>query len=440
MKWIGRISQDIPPDRTAPAERCCLDGEYFLCLSREMRNRGERFQRADKDLETYVRRLLAVHRSPELNIIWRGAEPTSLGLDFVTRTVERFEELRQAGQRVLHTMHTNGEPLNDAWCAFFKKHRVVIGLGVDGPRAMHNVYRANRQGAGSFDDAVTSWDLLRLHRVNFTIVCTINAANANHPIELYRFFRGQLKDESIQFVPHLERNPAAAPGTSASEWPVDEDQFSRFLIAIFEEWVRRDVGVVFVRNFDDALCRWLGQPAARAYSPTRPGTIVAQLHFPATTPRHSHRHEGIPEPTIEELLEWSHLHGFAGTQSYEPPAENEPAVNKIRAGYSAFYDHIRPAMNIMTALLNQRRAASEVMRAYSALEVPRIVGGKVYVASDNACPCRSGKKFKHCHGDLETRSGTIDFPPSLWEDNLPRWLAKCFETVSLRIQSPAWRP
>ena len=186
-------------------------------------------------------------------------------------------------------MQTNGTLLNDEWCAFFKQHNFLVGLSVDGPKEMHDAYRVNKGGAGSFDQVMRGWETLSRHGVDVNILCTIHAANADHPIEVYRFFRDQLRTKYMQFIPIVERTtqeflPLAnlgwgeRPGADrplytqhgglVTERSVGAEQFGRFLIAIFDEWVRRDVGDVFVQTFDVALGSWLGQHSLCIFSPT----------------------------------------------------------------------------------------------------------------------------------------------------------------------------
>ena len=156
-------------------------------------------------LDTYIRQLLEAQPADEVNVAWQGGEPTLMGLDFFRRSIHYVEQYRRPGQRVLHTMQTNGTLLDDEWCAFFKQHHFLVGLSVDGPKEMHDVYRVNKGGAGSFDQMIRGWELLRRHDVDVNILCTIHAANADYPLEVYRFFRDELETEFIQFIPIVER-------------------------------------------------------------------------------------------------------------------------------------------------------------------------------------------------------------------------------------------
>ena len=254
--------------------------QLLLLPSKEMLYPGDRFRMSDQMLETYIRQLLEAQPLGEVNVAWQGGEPTLMGLDFFRRSIEYVEKYRKPAQSILHTIQTNGTLLDDEWCAFFKEHNFLVGLSVDGPKEMHDAYRVNKGGAGSFDQVMRGWETLSRREVDVNILCTIHAANGDHPLEVYRFFRDQLRTKFMQFIPIVERTTkeflslanlgwGERPGADrplytqrgglVTERSVGAKQFGRFLIAIFDEWVRRDVGNVFVQTFDVALGSWLGQ-------------------------------------------------------------------------------------------------------------------------------------------------------------------------------------
>ena len=267
---------------------CNLDCKYCFFLSKEMLYPGDRFRMSDEMLE-HIRQLLEAQPLGEVNVAWQGGEPTLMGLDFFRRSIEHVEKYRKPAQSILHTIQTNGTLLDDEWCAFFKKHNFLVGLSVDGPKEMHDSYRVNKGGAGTFDQVMRGWETLRRHEVDVNILCTIHAANGDHPLEVYRFFRDQLQTRFMQFIPIVERTTqdflslanlgwGERPGADrplytqrggfVTERSVGAEQFGRFLIAIFDEWVRRDVGSVYVQTFDVALGSWLGQHNLCIFSPT----------------------------------------------------------------------------------------------------------------------------------------------------------------------------
>ena len=244
---------------------------------------------SEATLETYIRQLLESHRTPEVTVAWQGGEPTLMKLDFFRKSVELVEKYRRADQIVRHTFQTNGILLNDEWCAFFKKHNFLVGLSVDGPRELHDQYRVDRSKRGTFDRVMQGWRFLRQHGVELNILCTVSAANERHGRTLYRFFRDEMKAKWLQFIPIVERANAETleianlgwseqpgrkrllytqTGNLVTKRSVGGEQYGRFLIDIFEEWVRHDVGEVFVQMFDVTLEAYFGRHLLCIHAPT----------------------------------------------------------------------------------------------------------------------------------------------------------------------------
>ena len=429
---------------------CNLDCTYCSFLSKELLYPGDRFRMSDEMLDTYIRQLLEAHPSQEVNVAWQGGEPTLMGLDFFKRSIEYVEKYRKPGQSILHTIQTNGTLLNDEWCAFFKEHSFLVGLSVDGPKKMHDAYRVNKGGAGSFDQVMRGWERLRKHEVDFNILCTIHAANANHPIEVYRFFRDELQTKFMQFIPIVERTtedflPLANLGWGdrsgadrplytqhgglVTERSVGAEQFGRFLIAIFDEWVHSDVGKVFVQTFDVALGSWLGQHNLCIFSPTCGNAVALEHNGDLYSCDHfvepDYRLGNIRETPMAELVGSetqrafgqhklsslpkycrecdvvSACYGECPRNRFITTPDGEPGLNYLCAGYKMFFHHIDPAMKTMADLLRQGRWADEIMQMYAAQDVMDAAAG-TKVGRNDRCPCGSGKKFKHCHDGTET--------------------------------------
>ncbi len=172
---------------------------------------------ADELLETYIRQLLESQAGPEVIVGWQGGEPTLMGLDFFERSVAVRRAVQEARTAGLPTpSRPTARRSTDEWCAFFKKHKFLVGLSVDGPRELHDAYRVDKGGKGSFDNVMRGWRCLNRHGVDVNILCTVHAANADHPVEVYRFFRDELKTEFIQFIPIIER---VTPADAAAREP-----------------------------------------------------------------------------------------------------------------------------------------------------------------------------------------------------------------------------
>jgi len=177
---------------------CNLDCKYCFFLSKEVLYPGSRFRMADELLEIYIRQLLEAQQIPELTIAWQGGEPTLMGLDFFKCSIELVEKYKKPDQKIMHTIQTNGTKIDDRWALFFKQNNFLFGLSMDGPQPIHDTYRVNKGGSGSFEQMMRGWHFLQNRGVDVNILCTVNAANADHPLEVYHFFRDDLGAKYIQ--------------------------------------------------------------------------------------------------------------------------------------------------------------------------------------------------------------------------------------------------
>ena len=163
---------------------CNLDCEYCFFLSKEALYPGSPFRMKDDVLEAYIRHLIESQNAPQVTIAWQGGEPTLMGLDFFQQAMAVGGENARPGVTIDHTIQTNGTKLDDEWCRFFKKHNFLVGLSLDGPKHMHDAYRVDKRGDGTFDQVMAAARLLQQHNVDFNILCTVHAANGDHPLEV----------------------------------------------------------------------------------------------------------------------------------------------------------------------------------------------------------------------------------------------------------------
>jgi serine-type anaerobic sulfatase-maturating enzyme len=416
------IPKDAPPAFHILAKPtgavCNLDCKYCFFLSKEKLYPGSRFRMANDLLETYLRQLLESHRVPEVEVAWQGGEPTLRGLDFFRRSVEIVARLKRPGQKVQYTIQTNGTLLDDDWCTFFKEHGFLVGLSIDGPREMHDAYRVDKRGKGTFDKVVRAWKLLRRHQVEVNLLCTVHAANQDHPLEVYRFFRDDLGAEFLQFIPIVERVSESMLAVADEGWrerpgrerplytvagdqvtgrSVQAEQFGKFLMAIFDEWVHRDVGKVFVQHFDSALANWLGIPGAVCiFAPTCGGALALEhngdlyscdhfvepayklgnikkthlIELIATPPQVKFgliKRDTLPRYCLDCDVRFA-CHGECPKNRFINTPEGEPGLNYLCAAYQAFFHHINRPMKIMADLLRRGRYADEVMPILTAAE------------------------------------------------------------------------
>jgi len=418
---------------------CNIDCTYCFFLSKEALYPNEKSRMSEDTLETYIRQLLESHRTPHVTVAWQGGEPTLMKLEFFKRSVELVEKYRRPGQIIEHTFQTNGILLDDEWCTFFKKHNFLVGLSVDGPRELHDAYRIDRKKQGTFDRVMEGWRQLRKHGVEFNILCTVNAANEKHGRIVYRFFRDEMKAKWIQFIPIIERATEETieianqgwgeqsgrkrllytqTGNLVTERSVGAEQYGRFLIDIFEEWVRHDVGQVFVQLFDVTLEAYFGQHKLCIHAPTcgygpaleYNGDVYSCDHY--VEPKYklgnihqTHLVQLVASPQQRrfgddkratlttqcqncEVLQL--CNGGCPKDRFALSRDGEPGQNYLCPGLELFFIHTRPAMQAMAQLVQQRRACSDVMQHVAVEDEKR----GVY----RPCTCGSGRKFRFCHG------------------------------------------
>jgi serine-type anaerobic sulfatase-maturating enzyme len=402
---------------------CNLNCSYCFFLAKEHLYPDSRCHMTDEILESYLNQYLAAQRIPHATIAWQGGEPTLMGLDFYRRSIACEQKYARSGMTVERTLQTNGTLLDEEWCTFLRAQGYLVGLSLDGPRELHDVYRVDKAGHPTFDRVLHAARLLQEHKVDFNILCAVSAANVTHPAEVYRFFRDDVGAQFLQFIPIVERNNETdfQEGNTVTDRSVTAEQWGRFLIAIFDEWVTRDVGRVFVQHFDAALAAWAGEPPAVCiFSPTC-GTALALEH---NGDLYSCDHFVEPDYLLGNILDTPLIelvssdaqrqfglnkrdtlprycqecpvrftcHGECPKNRFIETPTGEPGLNYLCVGYRAFFTHIDPHMQQMASLLHQGRAPAEVMTRGGR---PRI---SVKVSRNDPCPCGSGLKYKKCHG------------------------------------------
>ncbi len=395
---------------------CNLDCEYCFFLSKEQLYPGDRFRMSEAVLDTYIRQLLESQLAPEVTLAWQGGEPTLMGIDFFRRAMALVEQHRRPGQTIVHTIQTNGTLLTEEWCEFLREHRFLVGISIDGPAALHDVYRVDKKGNATFAKVRRGLELLERHRIEWNVLCTVNAANQDHGLEVYRFFRDELGARHIQLIPIVERDNDTGfqEGDTVTDRSVDPDAWGRFLVAVFDEWLRHDVGTVFVQMFDAALASWIGAPGnlcifcetcGDAVALEHNGDLYSCDHFVEPV----HLVGNIMETHMVELMASPQQRAFGTAKRDTLPRycrdcevrfacngecpknrftrtpDGEPGLNYLCGGYLAFFTHVDGPMRMMRDLLQTGRYADEVMGLLA--RAPR----------NEPCPCGSGRKAKHCH-------------------------------------------
>jgi uncharacterized protein len=425
---------------------CNLDCSYCFFLSKAQLYPGSKLRMDDAGLEAYIRQLMEAQPGPEVAVAWQGGEPTLMGLPFFRRSVELVAQYCRPGVSIQYTMQTNGTRVDDEWAKFFKDNNFLVGLSVDGPRELHDHHRRTKGGGGSFDQVLAGWEALKRHDVDTNILCTVHADNGDHALPVYRFFRDELGARHLQFIPVIERATAATIDQTAAGWGDDHIatrplyvqqgdraaprsvgpwQYGAFMTAIWDEWVRRDVGTVFVQAFDVALGNRLGRYALCVHAPTCGDALVLEHNGDLYSCDHyvepDYRLGNIHETPLVELVAsprqrqfgqdkqdtlprycrecdvLQQCYGGCPKDRFAKTPNGEPGLNYLCEGYQAFFRNIAPAVDFMAGELLSGRPPAAVMGEMARRD-REMTAAVAATGRNDPCPCGSGRKVKHCHG------------------------------------------
>jgi uncharacterized protein len=371
---------------------CNLDCSYCFYLDKESLYPGSTFRMSVETAAVFLQQLIEAHGDAEIFVSWQGGEPTLMGLDFYRAVMEREQQYRHPGVRIRHTMQTNGVLLNAAWCEFFREHQFLIGISIDGPQPLHDAYRHAKGGQPTFAKVFQAVELLRRHGVAFNALTTVHAGNGDHPLAVYRFLRDEAAAAVIQFIPIVSaaiRGHTPRDENDVAPFSVRPEQYGRFLISVFDEWLESDVGRVQVQPFEATLANWLGvNPGICVYSPVcgralaleHTGDLYSCDHF--VTPHHRlgnihdrplaemvalpqqqefglHKLLGLPGKCQACAVRFA-CNGGCPKDSFLTTEDGEPGLNYLCAGYEAFYRHAAAAMHQMADLLRAGYEAAAI--------------------------------------------------------------------------------
>ena len=253
---------------------CNLDCTYCFYLEKEhlYPDRKLNWKMEQSTVEAFIQQQIDAQHGTEVVIAWQGGEPTLLGLDFF-ETAMQFVDKHAKGKTVSHTMQTNGILLDNAWCLFFKKHDFLIGISIDGPEEMHDKYRLTRSGKPTHAKVIQAILLLQEHQVDFNTLTVVSDFNVKSPLKLYHYLKS-IGSNNIQFIPLVERisnqadenglyliSPQSNLASTVTPWSVKPQEFGQFLAEIFTEWVKHDIGTVYIQTFEQAFAAWAKMPA-----------------------------------------------------------------------------------------------------------------------------------------------------------------------------------
>jgi uncharacterized protein len=413
---------------------CNLNCTYCFYLEKEiLYPEKKNFAMSGDVLESFIRQKIEAHRVPQVNFAWQGGEPTLLGVDFF-RQVVNLQNKYMNGKKIENALQTNGILLNDEWCEFFKENDFLIGLSIDGPESLHNRYRLNKGGKGTFKQVMKGIEYLKKHDVRFNTLTVMQRDNSYHPLDVYHFLK-EISEGYMQFIPIVERisgtdeknelklvSPNYSAAANVSEWSVEPLQFGTFLCDIFNEWVRQDVGKYFVQLFDIALEAWMGMESSlcvfkktcgQAMIIEHNGDLYSCDHFvypenklgnimdsPLESLVNSEQQVKFAADKLDNLPQYClncevrfACHGECPKHRFIKTPDGEEGLNYLCAGYKKIFHHIDPYMKFMANELQRQRAPANVM----AWAAQKDKGFPAFnVGRNDLCPCGSGKKYKKC--------------------------------------------
>jgi uncharacterized protein len=364
---------------------------------------------SDEVLEAYVRKYIASLPGREpVAFHWQGGEPTLMGLDFYRKAIE-LQRRYSRGRRFTNTIQTNGTLLDDEWGRFLAKNKWLVGLSLDGPQEIHDTYRLDGQGKGSFDKVLRGLEMLKKHNVEFNVLACVTPTNSGRGLEVYRFLK-EVGVKFVQFMPIVERLPdekanelglKLAVGVRSGEdvetvqmtpWSVKPKAYGDFLIRIFNEWVRKDVGTFAVMNFEWALANYLGQPTqvcqwmphcGRSPIIEHNGDVYACDHYVYP----EYRLGNVLTDDLQEMMKSDGQCRFGDAKldalprycrqcpvgpacwgecpkrRFTTTPDGESGLNYLCAGYRKFFEHAAPYFAAMSQLMQSGEPVSKIMES-----------------------------------------------------------------------------
>lgn len=397
---------------------------------------------SDEVLESYIRQYIETQSVPEINFAWQGGEPTLLGVDFFRKVVALQQKYSQ-GKKIHNALQTNGTLLDDEWGRFLKENRFLVGLSIDGPRELHDVYRVDKKQKPTFDKVMVGLEFLKKHKVEFNTLTVVNRENSKRPLEIYNFLK-EVGSGFMQFIPLVERLPdeeakkqnldlAVPPSdetvsrSPVTSWSVQAKDYGDFLVQIFDEWVRKDVGQIFVQIFDVSLGIWMGQGSSLCIFSEKCGVALAMEHqgdvFSCdhyVYPKYklgnllnqslgemvrsaeqrkfgSDKFDALPKYCRECDVRFA-CNGECPKHRFIKTPDGEAGLNYLCSAYKKFFHHIDPYMKTMGKLLSNRQPPAQIMQMITMEEEKKRFQ---MLERNDPCPCGSGKKYKKCCGTMK---------------------------------------
>ena len=371
--------------------RCNLSCSYCYYLEKKkMYDETAGFCMSDDLLDLFTRQYIEAQTMPEVLFTWHGGEPLLRPLSFYEKALE-LQRRYAGGRRTDNCIQTNGTLLNDEWCRFFRDNGFLVGISIDGPRRFHEPMRG-----ASFDRVLRGIDLLEKHGVEWNAMAVVNSQNVDCPVEFYRFFKS-IGCRFLQFTPVFERMdcthslmPGTVEGGMMTSTSVSAGQWGRFLCGLFDEWLRADVGEIFVQLFDATLANWAGvPPGICSLAPVCGHSAVLEHNGDLYSCDHfvfpDYKLGNIRRDTITSMMYGQRQIAFGNAKRLSLPRQcrecgflfacngecpknrfvrdryGNPGLNYLCSGYHRFFSHAAPYMDYMKAELDGGRAPANVM-------------------------------------------------------------------------------
>ena len=380
---------------------CNLACKYCYYLEKnKLYPTAQRHLMSDEMLEQFTREYIEAQTMSQVLFTWHGGEPLLRSIDFYRKALS-LQQKYAGGRRIDNVIQTNGTLLTDEWCEFFAQNHWLVGISIDGPQPYHDHYRLTAAGKPSWKKVMQGIKLLKKHGVEWNAMAVVNAYNVNHPLEFYRFFK-ENGCQFLQFTPIVERQTRHEDGRTLasladkneiplSEASVTPEQWGYFLSAIFDEWVRKDVGKIFVEIFDCTLANWMGvSPGICAYSKEcghagvmehngdvyscdhfvfpeyklgniRDHSLIDMLYGEQQQEFSRLKHSSLPRQCKECDMEFA-CHGECPKNRFMKDKYGDSGLNYLCPGYYHYYQHVAPYMDYMKQELMAQRPPSNIMK------------------------------------------------------------------------------
>ena len=370
-----------------PASSLCnMACKYCYYLEKKNMYKDEdktgKFIMSDELLESFTQQYIQSQTMGQVLFTWHGGEPLMRPLSFYKRALQLQQQYSE-GRHIDNCIQTNGTLLDENWCQFFKENNWLVGVSIDGPEEFHDEYRRTRMGKPSFKQVMHGINLLNRYGVEWNAMAVVNDFNADYPLDFYHFFK-EIGCHYIQFTPIVERIKPHADGRHLAsaldkgDYPmadisVTPEQWGNFLCAIFDEWVRHDVGTYYIQLFDAILANWIGeQPGVCSMAKTCGHASVMEFNGDLYTCDHfvfpEYKLGNIHTSTITEMMYGEReckyrfaCNGECPKNRFVKTKDGEQGLNYLCSGYYKFFEHVAPYMEFMKKELKANRAPANVM-------------------------------------------------------------------------------